>query len=287
MDFEAREATVFQRNEITEHYIYKNFVGRISGVKNRRIISQIADDEMRHYTIWKSYTQKDVNPDRLKIWFYNFVSTLFGVFFGIKLMEKSEKAVHDQYSRIPGSYKEINGIIRDEEEHEQALTTLIDEDLLKSTAHLVLGFNNSLIEITGILSGLTFALQKTSLVAITALVAGIAATLSMTVSRYLSAKSEYSGKNPLVTALSTGVSYIIIVVLLVLPYLLFTNLYLCLGISLVSAFCVMSLFSYYIAVCRNMVFKSRFLEVVSLSLAVAILSALAGYGLNFLYVNFM
>jgi vacuolar iron transporter family protein len=287
MDFEAREATVFQRNEITEHYIYKNFVGRISGVKNRRIISQIADDEMRHYTIWKSYTQKDVNPDRLKIWFYNFVSSLFGVFFGIKLMEKSEKAVHALYSRIPGSYKEINGIIRDEEEHEQALTSLIDEDLLKSTAHLVLGFNNALIEIAGILAGLTFALQKTNLVAITALVAGIAATLSMTVSRYLAVKSDYSGKNPFMTALSTGIAYIIVVVLLVFPYLLFSNIYLCLGISLVSAFCVMGLFSYYISVCRDILFKSRLLEVVSLSIAVAAMSALAGYGLHFLYVNYM
>ena len=53
-DFDAREVAVFQKNEITEHHIYTNLSSRVSGVKNRRILSQIADDEMRHYNVWKT-----------------------------------------------------------------------------------------------------------------------------------------------------------------------------------------------------------------------------------------
>ncbi len=61
-DFDERKVAVFQKNEITEHHIYKNLSGRVRGVKNRRILSQIADDEMRHYNVWKTYTRQDSAP---------------------------------------------------------------------------------------------------------------------------------------------------------------------------------------------------------------------------------
>jgi vacuolar iron transporter family protein len=282
-DFETREAVVFQKNEITDHYIYKNLAGRITGVKNRRIMAQIADDEMRHYSIWKSYTQKDVKPRRLKVWFYAFVSSVFGLLFGIKLMEKSEKRSHDSYSRIPGLYKEINGIIRDEEEHEQALVTLLDENLMKSTASLVLGFNNALVEMVGIVAGLTFALQNTALVAVTAFVAGLAAAFAMAASRFFQDKAESAGGNPLRSSLSSGFAYIVIVTLLVFPYLLFTNLFICFGITLVSALCITGFFSFYIAVCRNKPFRNRFFEVIGLLFIVSVLCILSGYGIHFAY----
>jgi VIT1/CCC1 family predicted Fe2+/Mn2+ transporter len=282
-DFETREAVVFQRNEITDHHIYKNLAGRISGVRNRRIMAQIADDEMRHYSIWKSYTQKDVSPRHLKVWFYAFVSGVFGLLFGLKLMEKSEKKTHDLYSRIPGLYKEINGIIRDEEEHEQALLALLDEDIMKSTVSQVLGFNNALVEMVAVIAGLTFALQDTSLVARTAFIVGLAASFSMGASRYLHEKAEASGKNPAVSALASGFSYIIVVTLLIFPYLLFSNLFTCFGIVLFSAFAVAAFFSFYIAVCRSRPFRSRFFEVAGLMIVVSVLSVFAGYGMHFLY----
>ncbi len=282
-DFESREAVIFQRNELTDHYIYKNLAGRITGVKNRRIMAQIADDEMRHYSIWKNYTQKDVSPRRVKIWFYAFVSSVFGLLFGIKLMEKSEKKSHDLYSRIPGLYKEINGIIRDEEEHEQALLSLLDEDLMNSTASLVLGFNNALVEMIGIVAGLTFALQDSALVALTAMVAGLSAAVAMGASRFFSERSEMPGGSPFKAAISAGFAYIIIVALLVFPYLLFSNIFICFGITLFSALCITGFFSFYIAVCRNRPFRSRFFEVIGLVVFVSLICILAGYGIHFGY----
>ncbi|NTV99607.1 MAG: rubrerythrin family protein, partial [Chlorobiaceae bacterium] len=215
--------------------------------------------------------------------FYAFVSSVFGLLFGIKLMEKSEKKSHDLYSRIPGLYKEINGIIRDEEEHEQALVALLDEDLMKSTASLVLGFNNALVEMVGIVAGLTFALQDSVLVALTAFISGLASALAMGASRFFQEKSEVSGRNPLRTALSSGFAYIIIVALLVFPYLLFSNIFICFGITISTALCITGFFSFYIAVCRNRPFRSRFFEVVSLLVFVSLLCVLAGYGIHFAY----
>lgn len=279
-DFDTREVAVFQKNEITEHYIYKYLSGRVSGVKNRRILSQIADDEMRHYNVWKTYTRRDIAPSRLKVWLYTFVSMLFGFTFGIKLMEKSEQNAHNTYNRMPGAFKEINGIIRDEEEHEQALITLLDEDRLKYTGSIVLGLNDALVELMGVLAGLSFALQNTSLVALTASITGFAAALSMASSEYLSTKSEPGGKNPLKAAIYTGFAYILTVLVLVAPYLFFTDLYLCLGMAFAASICIIGFFNFYIAVAQDVPFKSRFFEMVGLSFTVAALSFAAGYGIR-------
>ena len=282
-DIEVRQIAVFQKNEITEHYIYKNLSTRVRGVKNRRILFQIADDELRHYNVWKTYTQKDVNPSRIKVWFYTLISLVFGFTFGIKLMENAEQNAHDTYSRIPESFKEINGIIRDEEEHEQALLTLLDEERLKYTGSIVLGLNDALVELMGVLAGLTFALQNTALVALTAAITGVAAALSMAASGYLSTKSDPAGKNPLVAALYTGIAYIITVLLLITPYLFLSDLYICLGLSFLTAVIIIAFFNYYIAVARNLPFKSRFFEMFGLSFTVAALSFLAGYAIRYAF----
>lgn len=282
-EFEARAAAVFQKNEITEHYIYKNLSGRVGGVKNRRILFQIADDEMRHYNVWKNYTGREISPGRLKVWFYSLVSMLFGFTFGVKLMEKGEQRAHDVYSRIPGSFKEINGIIRDEEEHEQALISLLDEDRLKYTGAIVLGLNDAIVELLGVLAGLTFALQNTTLVALTAAITGFAAALSMAASGYLATKSDPAGKNPFVAALYTGFAYIFTVLLLISPYLFFEDLYLCLGLAFFTAIAIIGFFNYYISVVRDESFKSRFLEMIGLSFSVAALSFLAGYAIRYAF----
>ena len=75
-------------------------------------------------------------------------------------------------------------------------TDMIDEEKVKHIGSMVLGINDALVEITGTLAGLTFALQNSALVGLAGLITGIAATLSMGASEYLSQNSE--GKENLV-----------------------------------------------------------------------------------------
>jgi len=228
-------------------------------------------------------TIRDVAPDRFKVWFYTMISLLFGFTFGIKLMENGEKKAHAVYNRFSGSFKEVNGIVRDEEEHEQALLMLLDEDRLKYTGSIVLGLNDALVELMGVLAGLTFALQSTAVVALTASITGIAAALSMAASGYLSTKTDAAGKNPFVASFYTGVAYIVTVMALIAPYLFLEERYLCLAISFVIAVTIIGFFNYYISVARDLPFKSRFLEMVGLSFTVAGLSFLAGYAIHYLF----
>jgi VIT1/CCC1 family predicted Fe2+/Mn2+ transporter len=275
-DIDIRQIAVFQKNEITEHHIYKNLSKRVDGVKNRRILTQIAEDELRHYEVWKKFTGTDIAPSRFKIWFYSIISLLFGFTFGIKLMENGEKLAHDAYGRMVGSMSDVNAIIRDEEEHEQALLMLLDEDRLKYTGSIVLGLNDALVELTGALAGLTFAFQNGRIVALTATITGFAAALSMAASEYLSTKSEPGTKSPYKASIYTGIAYIFAVSVLILPYLLFQNLYLCLALAFAGAIMVIAVFNFYVSVAQGVSFRSRFLEMTGLIVVVAGISFAAG-----------
>jgi VIT1/CCC1 family predicted Fe2+/Mn2+ transporter len=70
------------------------------------------------------------------------------------------------------------------------------------------------------------------------------------------------------SAFYTGMAYIITVVLLVLPYLLLTNPFIALPITIGIAILIIFVFNYYISVAKDLSFKHRFLEMVILNLIV-------------------
>ena len=43
----------FQKNEITEYHIYSRLSQKIKGANNKKILQQIATDELRHYNFYK------------------------------------------------------------------------------------------------------------------------------------------------------------------------------------------------------------------------------------------
>jgi len=121
------------------------------------------------------------------------------------------------------------------------------------------------------------ALQNVQLIALSGLITGIAASLSMAASEYLSTSSEDTDKHPVRAAVYTGIAYIITVTLLILPYLLLHNVYLCLTISLTTAVLIIAVFNYYISVAKGENFRRRFLEMAGLSMSVATFSFIIGY----------
>jgi len=270
----------YQKNEVTEHHIYRRLAGTIKAPENRQVLEKIADDELRHYRVWRSYTQRDVEPDRLKIWWYYLISRVFGFTLGVKLMERGEEGAQDSYEQLRETIPEAEAIIRDENEHENALIELLDEERLRYIGSIVLGLNDALVELTGALAGLTLALQNTKMIALTGSITGIAAALSMGASEYLSTKSEATVKNPVRASIYTGGVYILTVFILILPYLILGNFYVCLGCTLAAAVLIIAFFNYYTSVAQDVSFKSRFLEMTGLSLGVAALSFLVGFALR-------
>jgi VIT1/CCC1 family predicted Fe2+/Mn2+ transporter len=269
---------LFQKTEITEYHIYKRLAKRINSPENAKILDQIAEDEKRHFERWKTYTGEDVQPNWVAVWFYYLVSRLLGFTFGVKLMEMGEEKAQGNYESVAGVIPEAQQIQDEEDRHEQQLIEMLDEERLQYAGSVVLGLNDALVELTGALAGLTLALQNGKLIALSGLITGIAASLSMAASEYLSTRSEKTAKNPVRAAIYTGIAYIITVTLLVLPYLLMPkNFYADLVIALATAVAIIAAFNYYISIAKGESFKARFLEMAGLSLSVALFSFIIGY----------
>ena len=265
-----------QRGEITEYHIYTKIAAAQKDPHNREVLMRIAQDELGHYGIWKQYTHQDVKPNTIRIWFYYLIARIFGITFAVKLMEGVEKRAQSYDKVLIDKIPEIQTILTNEENHESELIALIDEDRLKYVGSVVLGLNDALIEFTGTLAGLTFAIQNTQIIAVAGLIMGVAASLSMGASEYLSQRSEGGPTNPLKASVYTGVAYIITVALLILPFLVLTNPYYALSLTLLGAVMVIFLFTFYISVAKDLPFWRRLAEMLVISLGIAAISFVIG-----------
>jgi VIT1/CCC1 family predicted Fe2+/Mn2+ transporter len=268
---------IFQKNEITEYEIYRKIAKSTKDENNKKVLEKIADEELKHYNIWKSYTGIDVKPNKVKIVFYVLLSKILGLTFSLKLMEKGEERAQVNYKEVFDVIPEAQKIEEQEQEHEAELLSMIEEDKLNYIGSIVLGLNDALVELTGALAGLTFALQNGLLIASSGLITGIAASLSMAASEYLSQRAE-GNENALKSAVYTGITYIITVFLLILPYLLIPkNYFLSLILTLIIAVIIILGFNFYISVAKDLPFKKRFLEMAGISFGVAGLTFFIGF----------
>ncbi len=274
---QIKQVKQFQRNEITEYHIYSKLSKQIKDEKNAQTLQRIGDDELRHYHFWKTYSGEEIKPNRWKVFKFYWLARIFGITFGIRLMEKGEEGAQKEYEKACEYIPEARDIVIDEDQHEEELIDLLKEKKLDYVGSIVLGLNDALVELTGTLAGLTFALQNTRLIAVAGLITGIAASFSMAASEYLSTKSEGDGAKALASSIYTGLAYIGTVIILILPYLLFTNYFICLGMTLAFAVLIILFFNYYIAIAKNLNFKKRFWEMFTISMGVAAFTFAIGY----------
>jgi hypothetical protein len=188
----SKQLIVAQRNEISEYHTYAWLASRIKDESNRAIIERIAREERGHYEVFKRITQTDVKPQRLRVMFYRFISLTFGLSFGLRLMEQGEKAAEHIYNSLKKDIPELAEVFLDEERHEEEILGMIKEERIEYAGSMVLGLNDALMELTGALAGLTFALQNGKIVALTGFITGMAASMSMAASEYLSDRTQHS-----------------------------------------------------------------------------------------------
>ena len=197
--------------------------------------------------------------------------------FAIKLMEGVEQGAQAGDEALLAAVPEMPAMLANEAKHEWELIALIDEERLKYVGSVVLGLNDALVEFTGTLAGLTFAIQNSQIIAVAGLITGVAASLSMAASEYLSQRSEETnGTSPKKAALYTGATYIVTVALLILPFLILRNPYLALVFTLIGAVLVIFVFTFYISVAKDLPFWKRFAEMAAISLGIAAVSFVIG-----------
>ncbi|WP_443662087.1 VIT1/CCC1 transporter family protein [Clostridium sp.] len=268
-----------QRMELTHSNVYYRLSNRIKDTENKATLMSLSQQEKKDYKIWKGYTTIDVQPFKIQEIFYYLISLIFGITFGIKFMESGKSNLQVQSVNLLVK-KDLSVFLLHEKEQEEILVKIINEQKLIYVGSIVLGLNDALVELTAMLSGITFAIHDTRTVIITVLITGIAAAFSMAGSEYLSSKADEDVKNAKISAVITGVSYILTVIILLFPYLIFSNLYIALLFTIINAILIIFLFNFYISVAKDLNFKERFIEMLSISLGVSFISFLIGVLIN-------
>jgi VIT1/CCC1 family predicted Fe2+/Mn2+ transporter len=263
----------FQRDEITGSVLYAKIARRQKDENNKRAFEEISRAERSHYEIWKGYTRREIAPNRARIGLFLFMSRVLGITFTLKLFEKFEETGIRELEAVEQEFPEVREIIAEEEEHESRLMQMVDEERLHYVGSIVLGLNDALVELTGTIAGLTFALASNRLVALSGIITGVSATLSMAASNYLAQRAEGNPK-ALKSSAYTGVAYLLTVILIVLPYLLLPNDWYiaAFAIMIAGVILVILTFNYYVSVAQDMPFWKRFGEMMLISLGVAALS---------------
>lgn len=266
-----------QKGEITEFYIYKKLSQSMKNNKNQELLHRISGEELHHHNIWKKYTGEEPKPNRIKIWLYYLISKVFGLTFSIKMMEGGETKAQEKYAEIGKFVPEAMDIAQEESAHERNLINMIDEDRLKYTGDMARGLNVAVVELTGLLAGLTFVLPEKNLIILTGLIAGLAMIFSVASTEYLGARTGGGVHNPLKAGFYGGLTNAGTVVFLLSPYFIFEDLFASVGFMVFNALVIVTVFSFYISVSKEIPFRKRFSEMVLVSLGVAFLSFGIGY----------
>ncbi|MBI4597442.1 MAG: VIT1/CCC1 transporter family protein [Candidatus Omnitrophica bacterium] len=271
----------FAKNEYRDYVTYRELALIETVPAFKRILEELTQHELEDYNFWLSLSSK--KTFRISPWellFLKFLRRVLGLTFTAKFLERHEKQAIMNYHEVlltaSGKMKEeIQQIIRHEEYHERSLIDQIKEERITFMGSIVLGLNDALIELTGALTGFAFAFHTSRTVAVAGFILGIAASMSMASSAYLSARHE-QGKDPAKAALYTGVSYLAVVLLLLLPFVVMPYAPAAVAVMIATVILIVAALSYYTAIVFERAFKKSLVEMLLFSVGVAIVSFIIG-----------
>ncbi len=278
-------ANYFASNQYRDYIIYKELAKNESNPEFKKILESLVQQEYEDYLFWQKLSEKKgFAVSRLQITIFKLIRAIFGLTFTAKFLEGREKEMIQKYTTFLNAVdqplqEEIKKIIAHEKEHEQKFISQIKEDRIDFMGNIVLGLNDGLIELSGALVGFSFAFANPLFVAVSGIIVGLSATLSMAASAYMQAQHE-PGKNAPKAAFYTGLAYLLVVTLLVTPFFISSHVFTALQIMGATIFLIILFLAFYSAVLLETSFLRRALEISIFSIGVAVITFLIGLAIK-------
>ncbi|WP_244403868.1 VIT1/CCC1 transporter family protein [Pyrolobus fumarii] len=271
-------------NELMDHMIYKALARIEPDPKRKKLLERLAEQEYQHYLFWRSLLGRDCKAPRPRVSLVAVAYRLLGPAFTLRLLERGEGSAVERYrsvaERLPDELRpKLEAIVRDEEEHERLLLQEFEDVRVKYLGYVALGLADAIIEITGVHAGFLGVTASTIMAGIAGLVVGFSAAISMASAAYLQAKHGEE-ESPTVSAAITGLSYILSVILLALPYFLIHDMLIGFLASVAIGLALTGSLAYYSAVVQEKPFTREFAENAGLLLGTAIASYIFGQALR-------
>lgn len=195
----------YYRDELTDELFYLKLSARIKDQWLSENLSRLSKIERKHSGFWKRILDSKgldtakIRPNRLRVHILLLVSRIVGIPLTVKLLENGEVDAVSSYrdfskSSISNSEitQVIEGIIKDEIEHEEVFSSAIDKsrNVIERNRSVIYGISDGLVEVLATLAGLSAIIANHTLVAMGGIVVAASGTVSMSVGAYLSKNSE-------------------------------------------------------------------------------------------------
>lgn len=275
-------------DEYADHQLYKDLASLEKDPGNKQALLKLAEQEYEHYLFWKKFIP--AYEPKLSPFFlvgFRFMRRVCGLTFTVKFLESHERATIEEHKKVAfelsGEDKaRLEKIINDENEHENFFIGQIHEAVIKYIGFIALGLADAIVEITGVHAGFLGVTSSTLFAGISGLIVGISAAISMGSAAYLQAKHDPSAggasghRSAWKSAVITGISYILSVVMLAIPYFLTHNMSCAFLSSILVGMTLIALLTFYSTVVFDRRFWREFLETVGLMLVTAAIAFVLG-----------
>ena len=290
----------FLETERMHAIMYSHLAKEEDHPKHKRFLNKLTAEEKKHEELLREILKDEgVKPRRshflwMKLAFYRFISAIFGVPFGIAVIEREEDQTIKEYIAALSQIKEkrstdkLKTIIKDEEAGEQELQDNLNDysehfDYIKS---IVFGLNDGLVEILAVVAGLAVVATSPFVVVVGGIIVGISGTLSMAGGAYLSSKSynlveeEKKGasttNSPFKDAAYTGIFYFLGSLSSVVPFAAGLSGFAGILAAIIIVSIVLVLASAVIGIVSKTSIKRRILEMLTISLGAAFVTIILG-----------
>jgi len=264
-------ARQFCIDEYQDHLVYMELARHERSQDLKSVLERFSRQEYDHYLFWREIIGDDCKSSISKstLMKLRIMRRLLGLTFTLKYLELHEVEVIKSYRRyldhLPEEYRSrLEDIIRDEVEHESNLLTELNEGIVRYLSFIALGLADAIVEITGVHAGFLGATKETIVAGIAGLIVGVSAAFAMAGAAYLQAKAEIAretmGRTPGKSALTTGISYILAVIALALPYFLTQYQLTAFLASITLAIIIVSGFTFYNSILNETPFKTEITE---------------------------
>ncbi|MCX8112565.1 MAG: VIT1/CCC1 family protein [Bacteroidia bacterium] len=281
----------YASEELFNTHLYEWLAQTTKNPRMREILLSFASQERSHYTFWQQWLSEKATYPKWRFWWYKILLWLFGISFVLRLLELKEHQTIEAYRRLlptlpPEPQSTLHRLIEDEEKHEAEFINAIraEEPRLKYAGFIILGLSDAIIEVTGVHAGFLGMSHRPLAAGLAGLIVGFAASISMASAAYLQAKQNPS-ISPLSSALYTGISYIVAVVILALPYFSFPSTKAAFWWSVLLAVMMVLAFMYYSSVIFERSFRQEAVESLVVLSATCILSYGFGEGLRYFFAD--
>ncbi|MEM1509123.1 MAG: VIT1/CCC1 family protein [Thermofilaceae archaeon] len=268
-------------DELFDYTLYLKMSSSEKNPRNRKLFSELAQQEYEHYLFWSKFTGplKLSLRDNVKVKLLLAASRILGKVFIVKYLESKERTTSEIYRRLiddPRFTEEDKGtlkkIVEDEEAHEKEFLNQVDEYAVRYLGSMALGMSDAMIEMSGVLAGFLGFTESSVQTGIAGLIVGVSASMSMAAASFLQAKHEI-GKKPGSAALTTGIFYLSTVGLLTLPFFTGLSMLVALMFSMLLALAVLAAFTFY----SSTILGGKFLREYFENMLVIILVVAAGF----------